>query len=393
MASFWRLFNPLLLPPLIMAVSTGLIDLFPGYLLSISAAFLSSVPLLIFIYPQLLSLRGTIGGIFSGRLSTSLHLGEIRPQFSGNTHEFYTLLSVVSILYLFSASVVSLFTAIFSMFVFSIELGKVFSFIVHIFSTFSLTQLSTIPVALFIAKMSYNRGWDPDITTYPFTSSFGDLFITLYYIVIGYLIHVYNLLLIPLLLMVPLFILPFFFVGFGMDRGLFIKELKESLVSIIISGLIVTVTGYIMQSLEVHIRARPYIYFIYPALLTTIGDVGSIIGSSSTTGLNISGDIFHNYRPLIYILLLSVMIPLLFILYTILGYVLTIGFRDINIFEYVGIGLAGLFSTLIIGLFSLLVAYMTFRWSLDPDHFVIPIESTSADLLTTFSLYIVIALI
>lgn len=387
-----KLFNPLLLPPLLMAISTGLIDLFPGYLLSISASFLSSVPLLIFIYPQLLSLRGTIGGIFSGRLSTSLHLGEIRPQFAGNTPEFYTLLSVVSILYIFSASLVTLLTTLFSLLVFSIDIEKLVFIIIHIFSTFSLTQLSTIPIALLIAKLSYRRGWDPDIITYPFTSSFGDLFITLYYIVLGHLIHIYNLFQIPLLLIVPLFILPVFFVKIGLDIELFMKELRESIVSIVLAGLIVTGTGFIMKSLEYYIRARPYIYFIYPALLTTIGDVGSIIGSSSTTGLNISGDIFHNYKPLVYMLLLSIMIPILFILYTMLGHMLTVGFSGINIYEYVGVGLAGFLSTLIISIFSLLVAYMTFRWSLDPDHFVIPIESTSADLLTTFILYIVLVL-
>ena len=393
MAGVRKLLSPILLPPLLMAVSTGLIDLFPGYLLSISAVFLSSVPLLIFIYPQLLSLRGTIGGIFSGRLSTSLHLGEIRPQFTGNTPEFYTLLSVVSILYLFSASIVTLFTTLFSILVYSMSIDKLFSIIIHIFSTFSLTQVSTIPIALLIAKLSYRRGWDPDIITYPFTSSFGDLFITLYYIVIGYLLHIYKLYQIPLLLMLPLFILPIFLVKLGMDQDLFVKELRESVVSIILSGLIVIGTGYIMQSLESYIRAKPYIYFIYPALLTTIGDVGSIIGSSSTTGLNISGEMFHDYKPLVYMLLLSVMIPILFILYTMLGHMLTIGFTGVNIFEYFGVGLAGFLSTLIISLFSLLVAYMTFKWSLDPDHFVIPIESTSADLLTTFILYIVMTLI
>jgi len=281
--------DPVLLPPLIMAISTGLIDLIPGYLLSVSAGFISSIPLLLFIYPQLLSMRGTIGGIFSGRLSTSLHLGEIKPQFSDNTPVFYTLLSVVSTLYLIAASIITFFSLIFSIFVYSIDFSRMLNIILHIFSTFSLTQLATIPVSLIIAKVSYIRGWDPDVTTYPFTSSFGDLFITVFYLIVGHLIYVFDLSILALIFAVPIIVLPIVLIRLGMDKRLFYRELGESIISLFISGLIVTITGYIMQSFEGYIRSRPYIYFIYPALLTTIGDVGSIIGSSSTTGLSISG--------------------------------------------------------------------------------------------------------
>jgi len=382
--------DPVLLPPLIMAISTGLIDLIPGYLLSVSAGFISSIPLLLFIYPQLLSMRGTIGGIFSGRLSTSLHLGEIKPQFSDNTTVFYTLLSVVSTLYLIAASIITFFSLIFFIFVYSIDFSRMLNIVLHIFSTFSLSQLATIPVSLIIAKVSYTRGWDPDVITYPFTSSFGDLFITVFYLVVGHLIYVFDLSILAIIFTVPIIVLPIVLIRLGMDKRLFYRELGESIVSLFISGLIVTVTGYIMQSFEGYIRSRPYIYFIYPALLTTIGDVGSIIGSSSTTGLSMSGDIFHNYRPLIYMSILVVVIPILFMFYTFLGHMLIVGLTPLVYIEYIGVGLAGFMSTLLISLFSISIAYLTFRRSLDPDHFVIPIESTSADLLTTFILYIVL---
>ncbi len=384
-------FEPRMLPPLMMAVSTGLIDLFPGYALGIFSGLLSTIPVLLFIYPQLLSLRGTIGGIFSGRLSTALHLGEMKPGLIGNTPEFYTLLSVVSTLYLIASLVVSGFTAFFSLVFFSLPTSTVFNLVMHVLATFSLTQLSTIPVVIAVSKISYRRGWDPDIITYPFTSSFGDLFITIYFLGVGVLIYFSGLIELPIILSIPLFILPFMMMRLGLEHDLYIKEMRESIVSLVLSGFIVVGTGYLLKSLERYIVNRPYIYFIYPALLTTIGDVGSIVGSSATTGLNMSGDPLHELRPITYLIILSIMIPVLFMLYTYLGGLLVGGSLGVDWEEVLKVGLAGLVATLMISGLSIMISFITFRRSLDPDHFVIPIESTSADLFTTLVLYIVLA--
>ncbi len=386
MRNLVELLSYISLPPILVALSTGLIDLFPGYVFSYFSSFISSTPLLIFIYPQLLSMRGTIGGIFSGRLSTSLHLGEIRPQLMDNTPIFYTLLSVITTLYLVAALIISLFSALFSLLMYSVALSKLYLMIIHILSTFSLTELSIIPLSLLVAKVSYRRGWDPDVITYPFTSSFGDLFITIYFVMVSYFIYAYNWLLLVLIFISPLIVLPIIFTRIGLDKDLYFREFSESLLALILSGFLVLFTGHLMKVLGSKIVLRKYIYFVYPALLTTIGDVGSIIGSSATTELSISGSIFHNYRPLIYLAIFTLLIPFIFITYTMFGHFL-VGVDSSPFTEYLGIGLAGLLSTVAIGIYSLVIAYITFMKSLDPDHFVIPIESTSADLLTTFILY------
>ena len=43
-------------------------------------------------YPAILSARGIIGGLFSGHLSTALHLGTISPRLFKNTKNFSILL-------------------------------------------------------------------------------------------------------------------------------------------------------------------------------------------------------------------------------------------------------------------------------------------------------------
>lgn len=55
------------------------------------------------LFPGILSIRGAIGGLFSGRLSTGLHLGTIKPSYTENTREFYSLFYAIVTLTLVSS--------------------------------------------------------------------------------------------------------------------------------------------------------------------------------------------------------------------------------------------------------------------------------------------------
>src|SRR4030043_792071 len=55
------------------------------------------------------------------------------------------------------------------------------------------------------------------------------------------------------------------------------------MMTLIIVTVIVNVTGTALNRITKSIGRRPEVFMIYPALIDTIGDVGSIIGSTATT--------------------------------------------------------------------------------------------------------------
>ncbi|MFH1180162.1 MAG: hypothetical protein V1710_07375, partial [Candidatus Bathyarchaeota archaeon] len=77
------------------AQAFNLLGIIAGSILAESYGIFQEHPWALLVFPGLLSNRGAIGGLFSGRLSTGLHLGTIRPQIRGNTREAQYLLSSV----------------------------------------------------------------------------------------------------------------------------------------------------------------------------------------------------------------------------------------------------------------------------------------------------------
>ncbi|NIU81987.1 MAG: hypothetical protein GWN31_00540, partial [Candidatus Thorarchaeota archaeon] len=61
-------------------------------------------------YPAILSGRGIIGGLFTGRLSTALHLGTIFPRVFENTKNFRMLFKAIITLTFEVGVIISLFS-------------------------------------------------------------------------------------------------------------------------------------------------------------------------------------------------------------------------------------------------------------------------------------------
>jgi cation transporter-like permease len=82
----------------ILALIFNVCGLFSGRLLLIFSPLFTSSPWILTIFPLVLTVRGDIGGILSGKLGTMLHTGEVKPQFTKNTSSFYSLLSSIFVL-------------------------------------------------------------------------------------------------------------------------------------------------------------------------------------------------------------------------------------------------------------------------------------------------------
>ena len=62
---------------------TGLVA---GGVVAYNLGIFDTIPWALLIYPGILSIRGAIGGLYAGRLSTALHLGTIKPRIFKNTN-------------------------------------------------------------------------------------------------------------------------------------------------------------------------------------------------------------------------------------------------------------------------------------------------------------------
>ena len=102
----------------ILSLSFDTIGLLTGTLLILYLGILSieEAPWALFLFPGILSVRGAVGGLFSGHLGTGLHLGTIKATFTRNTKDFQTLLRVVITLALISGLSVGAGTWIFGLF-------------------------------------------------------------------------------------------------------------------------------------------------------------------------------------------------------------------------------------------------------------------------------------
>ena len=81
----------------LLSLAFDVIGLLTGIMLILYLDVLSidEAPWALFLFPGILSIRGAVGGLFSGHLGTGLHLGTIKATFTQNTKDFHTLLRVV----------------------------------------------------------------------------------------------------------------------------------------------------------------------------------------------------------------------------------------------------------------------------------------------------------
>ena len=353
-------------------------------------------PWAIALYPALISTK-VINGLLSGRLSTALHLGTIYPRFRENTRSYYKLIDAIIVLTLSTSVSVSLI---------SLFLGYLFWGITIVdFSAILIVMVSTLALGLFfslltvkVAFVSFKRGLDPDIIVYPIISTVISVFITLFYIGVLNLFFSNSLGKLSLVAigLVHVAIVLFLLVKDREDLE-FIKTLRESLVMLVFFSFMVTITGTIFRGISDLAVGRREIYTIYPALINMVSDVGSVVGSTATTKLalglltptissikNHVKNIFSAWLSSLVIFtllaLLSLVINQIFVLPNVTNFLLTIWVTNV-------------IAVVAIVFVSYGVSILTFKRGLDPDNFVIPVETASAAIVTSAALLIALIII
>lgn len=375
------------------AQAFNIFGIIAGSIIAGSYATISQYPWALLVFPGLLSNRGAIGGLLSGRLSTGLHLGTVLPRVKENTGNAHQLFSAVITLTGLSALLISFGGGLFSVISYGAGLNDLIQLSLVVFSTLALSIVLVTPITFLVSIQSYNRGFDPDMVVYPITSTVADVSISLIYVTILRIVSwghpIGN---IALLFVILAFVAAALTIHTrNREQIEYSKTLREFVGTLVIVTVIVTLTGYMLGRISDKIGDTPEIYAIYPAMIDTVGDVGSIIGSTATTKLSLGffkegfSSIRGHMNEISYAWIGS------FALFTVYALISAsmYGFGSLRSLLAVS-WLTNLMVIPLIAIISLGIGIITFKKGLDPDNFVIPFETSLADGLTTVILYLMI---
>jgi len=379
----------------LISLSFNLTGLIAGGMLASAYGLFHEFSWAFVLYPGILSVRGALGGLFSGRISTALHLGTIKPTFQDNTRSATLLLDSLMVLTLVSSLVMSTLGSVTSLLSGYVGLAEVPRMFLVVISTMGLSILLITPFTYWFSVVSFNRGLDPDKIVYPVVSTFSDIVVTGCYVAVlwsvkglqafSWVIH--------LAISVPFCYLAYTrYVKNRRDHE-FAETVREFLMTLAIVAFIMSITGRVMGSISEKIGDHPGVYLVYPAIIDTVGDVGSIVGSTATTKMalgyikaELSGIMDHVAE----VASAWVASLILFMTYGLISYASFGGDLAVILARMVSMNVALI---PVISVITFAVAIETRNHGLDPDNFIIPIETSLSDGLTTLVLFLALTLI
>ncbi|MCG3226300.1 MAG: magnesium transporter [Candidatus Heimdallarchaeota archaeon] len=345
------------------------------------------------IYPLLLTVRGDINGILSGKLGTALHLGTIEPKWRKNTNRFHQLISFIFIVTVFDAILVGFVASLLS-FILGMSVNVIEILVVSI-TTFVFGAILSMVLTFSLTFFIYRRKGDPDVLVYPIMSSINDILITLIFFSVGFCYRIWKPELnLHLYIGIPIFLISVIVAVFLIIKWRKVKYITDgiiqSLPTLSITNLIAAGTGTVLASFQVLLGANPILLICYPAVISTVGSQGSVFANTTSTKLHLgtikpSFSFFKSQDFLIsFFGILSVGF-LLNLIYSAIGTGITSETISFNFYLRL---LLLLFATNLISFFlvfmiSTAASFLTYRFGLDPDNLVNPILSSSADLITT----------
>ncbi len=387
-------------PQALFALSFSTLDLAAGFIASLVASYVVKMPWILIIYPPLLTVRGNISGMFSGRLTTGLHVGLIKPSIRKNTEYFYSLRASIFSMSFINAFIVGFLTyVVFLIFEPLYYVSLLILISIAIISMMIPTTVSIFFLAPLVAIVSYKKGIDPDVIAYPILSTVNDIIVSAVYVITIWLFIFWgNVFITVSYILIILFFFIFIYSSkYWTDKN-FKKTFSEGMFILMVLMIISNFTGGVLSKLRYYIERYPHILAIYPCLLTMIGDEGSIIASTTTTKLGL-GNIKPSLKSIVY---RENAIPIFGVLLA--GLIMSTIFATLGSFLY-AFSILKLVQTILVSFVTVILlatpiilvsfgsAIITFKRGLNPDNFTIPTITSLSDFLTTISLFTVIRLI
>jgi mgtE-like transporter len=191
--------------------------------------------------------------------------------------------------------------------------------------------------------------------------------------------------------------LVFYILSKNMHEAEFIKTLKESVVTVLLVSFLVNITGTLLLGISNFLTERVEIWTIYTALIGMIGNVGSVVGSTATTKLALgllspSFSSMQKHAKNIFSAWTASII--MFIILAILSLSIHDLFSFSSFYSLFSIVLlANVLAVAAIVFLTYSISILTFKRGLDPDNFVIPVESSLADSVTSLALFVALLII
>lgn len=151
----------------------AVISIFSGLFLSRNEELLKFLPGLLIILPSFMGINGNISSVISSRLSSSLHMGLIKPDFKRsrtlerNVHSMLIVSLVAFPILGFVAAIVNSFLGV--------SVTNLLFFPLITLAAGMTTALILMFISIFFSYVTYRNGLDPDNVVVPILTTVGDL--------------------------------------------------------------------------------------------------------------------------------------------------------------------------------------------------------------------------
>ncbi|HII67294.1 MAG TPA: magnesium transporter MgtE [Thermococcaceae archaeon] len=363
-----------------------LLDFFAGaFLGKFFEKIMVEYPIILVILPGLMGLRGNIYGSLASRFTTMLHLGEMNPALKDKNvvkNIFISiLLSLLPVTILWLVGVIKIR-----------EVGTAVAvFLIVITSTLFTSLLLGYSTAL-ATIIPFKKGIDPDAVAAPIVTSIADL-ITIPLLVGFMFLYEGNPKTFYLLLVLGVILS--LIVSKGSKIGKRERKIFVEVLSIVGAlAFISSISGTLLESYSEIIHASIIFSVMYPAILDSTGNLGSVIGAKTSTRIHL-GEIekLFNKTTAIEISLYTILAAIL----GILANLIAIGVVKLTLNTQIGLVKPFLLLYPLLTFGVMWMAYflaITFdRLGLDPDNATVPTITTLADIFSTLFTVVVAHLI
>jgi len=369
-----------------------ILDFVGGYFLGKNFdKFVERYPLILLILPSIMDLRGNVFGASGSRISTALHVGYASPRL----RDPYVLLNYYLSIVITSLPVV--FLLIIALARFGIDKKFLASSVIIITSSIVISYILS-SIAAYITIGSYKKGLDPDNVIGPMITTVADI-ITIPSIVL--FMYVYE---ISHEMSVIIFVISLVLLFLALKNMISIirreelgrekKLIKEITYVLTVLAIVSLGSGGLLEGFSRVIRRTYMIAIIYPVILDSLGNYGSVIGARASTQYHLGllrsplerGAIMDavNLLPTSLVngvIMIIIGTTLSSFVYGFTAPIVSVAFFILFILTYVLVS----FGVMIL---SIVISYYSGSKGWDPDNVTIPVITTIADLLG--SLYAVI---
>lgn len=367
-------------------------DLIAGIILGKMTFFLETFPGLLVVIPGAIGMRGNIFGSFASRLSTSLHIGLISPEFEFSDDLNYNI---------FSSFVLTLVLSIFLGIV-----AKIFCILLHypsmelidfiLICTIAgiISNLIMLPITMLVSFKSYEHGWDPDNITSPIIAAFGDLFTLPAIIASIFILKALDVNFIvkdAVLAVILIGVLISFIYCYRLSDETK-KILRQSTPILLLCSFLGGSAGGILNSSVETLLTNPSLLTLLPLFSGESGSLISILGARLSSGLHSGlvealpkpeGEALHNFG--ISFILAIIVFPLIGILAEASSIIF--GTAGVGFDKIIPIStLSGLILVAIMVIVVYYISTVSYNHNLDPDNIVIPISTSVTDSISSLIL-------